>query len=40
LGLHTIAQNLYQDLGEVGMTLLRLRFKQAQETIRTIVKQN
>lgn len=38
LGLHTIAQNLYQDVGEVGMTLLRLRFKQAQETIRAIVK--
>jgi hypothetical protein len=38
LGLHTIAQNLYQDVGEVGMTLLRLRFKQAQETIRTIVE--
>ena len=38
LGLHTIAQNLYQDVGEVGMTLLRLRFKQAQETIQAIVK--
>ena len=38
LGLHTIAQNLYEDVGEVGMTLLRLRFRQAQETIRAITK--
>jgi HNH endonuclease len=37
LGLHTIAQNLYQDVGEVSMTLLRLRFRQAQETIRAII---
>ena len=36
LGLHTIAQNLYQDVGEVGMTLLRLRFQQAQDVIRAI----
>jgi len=36
LGLHAIAQNLYEDVGEVGMTLLRLRFKQAQEVIRAI----
>lgn len=38
LGLHTIAQNLYQDVGEVGMTLLRLRFQQAQDVIREITK--
>ncbi len=38
LGLHTIAQNLYEDVGEVGMTLLRLRFKQAQNVIRGITK--
>jgi hypothetical protein len=38
LGLQTIAHNLYQDVGEVGMTLLRLRFKQAQDTIRAITK--
>lgn len=36
LGLHAIAQNLYEDVGEVGMTLLRLRFRQAQEIIRNI----
>jgi len=36
LGLLTIAQNLYQDVGEVGMTLVRLRLRQAQETIRQI----
>jgi|KBSSwiStaDraftv2_1062776.scaffolds.fasta_scaffold384316_3 hypothetical protein len=38
LGLHTIAQNLYQDVGAVGMTLLRLRFEQAQDVIRAITK--
>jgi hypothetical protein len=38
LGLHTIAQNLYEDVGEVGMTLLRLRFKQAQNIIREVTK--
>ena len=36
LGLHTIAHNLCQDIGEGGMILLRQRFKQAQETIRAI----
>lgn len=39
LGLHAIAQNLYEDVGEVGMTLLRLRFRQAQEIIRAITTQ-
>jgi hypothetical protein len=38
LGLHTIAQNLYQDVGAVGMTLLRLRFEQAQDIIREITR--
>jgi hypothetical protein len=38
LGLHTVAQNLYEDVGEVGMTLLRIRFRQAQEIIRAITK--
>jgi hypothetical protein len=38
LGLHQIAQNLYQDVGAVGMTLVRLRLIQAEETIRAIVK--
>lgn len=37
LGLHLIAQNLYQDIGEVCMTLVRLRFEQAQDAIRAIV---
>jgi len=38
LGLHTIAENLYQDVGEVGMTLVRLRLRQAQESISAIVR--
>jgi hypothetical protein len=37
LGLHVIAHNLYQDIGEVGMTLVRLRLKQAESVIRTVV---
>jgi len=37
LGLHSIAQNLYQDVGEVGLTLIRLRLKQAEENIRAVV---
>jgi hypothetical protein len=34
LGLHSIAQNLYEDVGAVGSTLIRLRLKQAEENIR------
>lgn len=34
LGLGTIAQNLYEDVGAVGSTLIRLRLKQAEENIR------
>lgn len=40
LGLHAIAQNLYQDVGEVGLTLIRLRLKQAEENIRAVVGKN
>jgi 5-methylcytosine-specific restriction endonuclease McrA len=37
LGLHTIADNLYQDVGEVAMTLVRLRLRQAEDAIRAII---
>ncbi len=37
LNLHAIANNLYEDVGEVAMTLIDLRFKQATEIISTIV---
>jgi hypothetical protein len=37
LGLHAIAQNLYEDVGAVGSTLIRLRLKQAEENIRAAV---
>jgi 5-methylcytosine-specific restriction endonuclease McrA len=34
LGLHAIARNLYEDVGEVAATLIKLRLKQAEENIR------
>jgi|GEM_PF-794575 len=34
LNLHTIADNLYQDVGEVTMTLIDLRYKQAAGAIK------
>ena len=37
LNLHADAGNLYEDLGEVAMTLINLRYKQAQERIRSIL---
>ncbi|MES2683151.1 MAG: HNH endonuclease signature motif containing protein [Pseudomonadota bacterium] len=37
LGLHAIARNLYEDVGEVGSTLIRLRLKQAEENIRAVL---
>lgn len=37
LGLHLIAQNLYQDVGAVGSTLIQLRLKQAEANIRAIL---
>ncbi len=33
LGLSEFAGNLYQDVGEVAMTLINLRYNQAQEAI-------
>ena len=31
--LHKVADNLYEDVGEVAMTLIKLRYKQAEEAI-------
>ena len=38
LNLRAIAGNLYEDVGEVAMTLVGLRFKQAETVISEIVK--
>lgn len=37
LDLHEYADNLYQDVGEVAMTLIRLRYKQAKEGIERLL---
>ena len=37
LNLHEYADNLYQDVGEVALTLIRLRYKQAQQMIRELI---
>jgi hypothetical protein len=37
LNLHKFADNLYEDVGEVVMTLIRLRYKQAEDGIKAIV---
>ena len=34
LNLHEYADNLYEDVGQVAMTLINLRYKQAEEAIR------
>ena len=38
LNLHEIAGNLYQDVGEVAITLINLRYKQAEEAIKILLK--
>jgi len=38
LNLHEYADNLYHDIGEVAMTLIRLRYKQAEEGINELLK--
>ena len=38
LDLHKYADNLYQDVGEVAMTLIRLRYKQAEELIESLLE--
>ncbi len=37
LDLHEYADNLYEDVGEVAMTLIRLRYKQAEALIKSLV---
>lgn len=37
LNLHEYADNLYQDVGEVAMTLISLRYKQAEERIKKLL---
>ena len=37
LNLHSFADNLYEDVGEVAMTLVNLRYKQAEDEIRRIL---
>ena len=38
LNLHDIADNLYEDVGEVAMTLINLRYKQAKDGINKLLK--
>lgn len=37
LDLHAFADNLYEDVGQVAMTLINLRFKQAKESIEKLL---
>jgi|TARA_B110000093_G_scaffold180762_1_gene223389 hypothetical protein len=37
LNLHEFADNLYEEVGEVAMTLIDLRYKQAQEGIKKLL---
>ena len=37
LDLHKFADSLYEDVGEVAMTLIKLRYKQAEEAISKIL---
>ncbi|MDX8395475.1 MAG: HNH endonuclease [Mariprofundaceae bacterium] len=38
LNLHRYADNLYEDVGQVAMTLIDLRYKQAQDGIKELLK--
>ena len=38
LNLHEYADNLYQDVGAVAVTLIQLRYKQAQEAIEALLE--
>ena len=38
LNLHEYADNLYEDVGQVAMTLINLRYKQAQDGIKKLLK--
>lgn len=37
LNLHRFADNLYEDVGQVALTLIQLRYKQAEEEIRRLL---
>jgi heterodisulfide reductase subunit B len=37
LNLHQFADNLYEDVGQVAMTLINLRYKQAQDGIKKLL---
>ena len=37
LNLSKYANNLYEDIGEVAMTLIKLRYKQAEEDIKILL---
>jgi hypothetical protein len=37
LNLHMYADNLYEDVGAVAMTLIQLRYKQAEQKIRAVL---
>jgi hypothetical protein len=39
LNLHDYADNLYEDIGEVALTLIKLRYKQAEEGIKQLLNQ-
>jgi len=38
LNLHEFADNLYEDVGQVAMTLINLRYKQAQDGIKKLLE--
>jgi hypothetical protein len=38
LNLHEFADNLYEDIGAVAMTLINLRYKQAEEAIKILLE--
>lgn len=39
LNLHSYADNLYEDVGQVAMTLIKLRYKQAEDAIKVLLGQ-
>ena len=40
LNLHKYTDNLYEDIGEVALTLIKLRYKQAEEDIKKVIIKN
>ena len=39
LNLHEYADNLYEDVGQVAMTLINLRYRQAENGIKQLLKE-